>query len=71
MLFYTRCHYVAEGKITVDDTDTNSMKLEEQLLFEIGPEAFICNSMTATAISVLFVSFFSVFLEGEPKQHIE
>ena len=50
MLFYTRCHYVAKGKITVCDTDTNSMKLEKQLLFEIGPEAFICTSMTATAV---------------------
>lgn len=55
MLFYTRCHYVAQGKITVCDTDTNSMKLERRLLFEIGPEAFICTSMTATAILVLFV----------------
>lgn len=42
MLFYTRCHYVAKGKITVCDTDTNSMKLEKWHLFEIGPEAFIC-----------------------------
>lgn len=55
MLFYTWCHYVAKGKITVYDTDTNSMKLEKRVLFEIGPEAFICTSMTATAIFVLFV----------------
>ena len=41
MLFYTRCHYVAQGKITVYETDTNSMKLEKWLLLEIGPEAFI------------------------------
>lgn len=54
MLFYTRCHDVAKGEITVCDTDTNSMKLEGQLLFEIAPEAFICSSMTATAIFVLF-----------------
>lgn len=58
MLFYTRCHYVAKGKITVYDTDTNSMKLETPLLFEIGPEAFICTSMTATAIFVLFCHCF-------------
>lgn len=54
MLFYTRCHCVAQGKITVYDTDTNSMKLEKWLLFEIGPEAFICTSVTATAVFVLF-----------------
>jgi len=41
MHFYTRCHYVATGKITEHDTDTNYMKLEKQLLFEIGFEAFI------------------------------
>lgn len=45
MLLYTRCHYVGKGKITVSDTDTNSMKLERRLLFEIGPEAFICTLM--------------------------
>lgn len=55
MLFYTRCHYVAKGKITVCETDTNSMKLEKWLLFEIGPEAFISTSTTATAVLVLFV----------------
>ncbi len=54
MLFYTRCHYVAKGKITVYETDTNSMKLEKWLLFENGPQAFIRTSMTATAILVLF-----------------
>ncbi len=54
MLFYTRCHYVAKGKITVYETDTNSMKLEKWLLFENGLQAFIRTSMTATAILVLF-----------------
>lgn len=60
MLFYTWCHYVAKGKITVYDTDTNSMKLEKRVLFEMGPEAFICTSMTATAIFcfVCHCSFF-------------
>lgn len=34
MLFYTRgVIIVANGETTVCDTDTNSMKLEEQLLF--------------------------------------
>lgn len=47
---------MAKGKITVYDTDTKSMKLEEQLLFEISPETFICHSTAATAISVLFVN---------------
>lgn len=56
MLFYTRCHYVAKGKITVYDTDPNSMKLEKWLLFEIDQEAYICTSMTATAILVLFIN---------------
>lgn len=46
---------MAKGKINVYETDTNSMKLEKWLLFEIGPRAFICTSMTATAILVLFV----------------
>lgn len=55
MLFYTRCHYVAKGKITVHDTDTNSMKLEKRLQLGISPEAFICTSMTSTAVFVLFV----------------
>lgn len=55
MHFSTWCHCVAKGKIAVCDTDTNSMKLEKPVLFESGPEAFICTPMTATAISVLFV----------------
>lgn len=42
MLFYTRCYDVAKGKINVYETDTNSMKLEKWLQFEIDPEAFIC-----------------------------
>lgn len=46
MLFYTRCYDVAKGKINVYETDTNSMKLEKWLQFEIGPKALIyhCNS---------------------------
>lgn len=47
---------MAKGKITVCDTDTKSMKLEEQLLFEISPETFICNSTAATANFALFVN---------------
>lgn len=61
MLFYTRRYFVAKGKISVDETDTNSMKLEKWLQFEIGPKAFICTSMTATAnfgfIVIRFVFF--------------
>lgn len=55
-LLHYRCHCVAKGKITVCDTDTKSMKLEEQLLFEISPETFICNSTAATANFALFVN---------------
>lgn len=40
------------------DTDTDSMKLEKRRLFEIGPEAFICTSMTVSIILVLFVIVF-------------
>lgn len=52
---------MAKGEINVYETDTNSMKLEKWLLFEIGPEAFIYTSMTATAILLLFVKMFSLF----------
>lgn len=66
MLFYTRCHYVAKGKITVHETDTNSMKLEKWLLFLNWSGSIINTSMTATAILVLFVTV--VLLESEPNQ---
>lgn len=62
---------MAGGEISVDETDSYSMKLEKWLQFEIGPKAFICTSMTATADSgfivimlfvLLFIFFFFVLL---------
>lgn len=49
MLFYTRCHYVAVGKITVILAPTR--KLEEQLQFE----SLLCNCITS--LSNFFFSF--------------
>lgn len=50
MFFYTKCYSEAKGNINVYETDTNSMKLDKSLLYENGPEAFICTSMAATAV---------------------
>lgn len=41
-----RCPCAATGEINVDETDTNCMKLDKWLLYENGPGAVVCSSLT-------------------------